>query len=625
MYVRSQARRPGPDRRRASSLRVRTGDAAHDPACYAAGDVAAVPHPTYDGALLAVEHWRTAVEHGRTAAHNLLHAPSEHRRVTALPRFWSNQFGLNIKSVGVTSTADQVVVAQGLLRERRGVLLYGRAGVTVAAVALDAPRELEPYAPLVARRAPFPPVLEIADPGAREPTPVRFAGPADSSHETDAEVVSAPPAASRRARPPHRHRAPPTREVHQMAPHSSATSFAEILEPEHRAAPQHVWARLRATPVPRQDDGTWVVTGYDAVRALMGDPRISSDRTKAGPDATVHAPAAVEGQFTGSIDLDPPDHTRARRAVMRHFGPPVRPRTVLDLEPEITRLTTDLLDRAAQRTEMDVVEDFAYPLPVAVITQLLGIPASDVATVRHWFEVIVDEDLQRPDATPEQLQEFGDAVGQSLGYMADLARRRRSDPGPDLISGLANDTTDGQPMSERDIASTGLLLLGAGHETTVNSVSSAILILLRDLDRPDLLRSRPELVPGAFEEVLRLEPPITFRDRLTLDEITVGDVTIPRGVTVQLSLAAANRDPARFTDPDRFDPQRPDNQHLSFLGGPHYCFGAPLARLEGRIMLTEWLRRVDRPRLLADPPPYRASAALRGPRHLPVAYERILP
>ncbi len=375
----------------------------------------------------------------------------------------------------------------------------------------------------------------------------------------------------------------------------------------------------------RQDDGTWVVTGYDAVRALIGDPRISSDRTKAGPAATVHAPAAVEGQFTGFIDLDPPDHTRARRAVMRHFGPPTQPAKVLALEPEVRRLTGELLDGAADRTEMDVVEDFAYPLPVAVITNLLGIPTSDVAAVRHWFEIIVNEDLQRPDAKPEELQEFGQAVGQSLQYMADLARRRRSEPGPDLLSGMANDATDGGPMPDRDIASTGLLLLGAGHETTVNSVSSAILTFLRNPDQLGLLRARPELMPAAFEEVLRLEPPIAFRDRLTLDAITVAGVTIPKGVTVQLSLAAANRDPKRFPDPDRFDPQRPDNQHLSFLGGPHYCFGAPLARLEGRVMLTEWLRRVEGPRLLADPPPYRAAAALRGPRHLPVAYDRILP
>ena len=159
----------------------------------------------------------------------------------------------------------------------------------------------------------------------------------------------------------------------------------------------------------------------------------------------------------------------------------------------------------------------------------------------------------------------------------------------------------------------------------MNAVSSAILTFLRNPEQLELLHARPELIPAAFEEVLRLGPAIAFRDRLTLEAITVAGVTIPKGVTVQLSLAAANRDPERFPDPDRFDPQRPDNQHLSFLGGPHYCFGVPLARLEGRVMLTEWLRRVEGPRLLADPPPYRAAAALRGPRHLPVAYDRILP
>lgn len=170
-------------------------DSEYDDACYAAGDVTAVPHPTYDGAVLAVEHWGTAVEHGRTAAHNLLRAPAENRHVTALPRFWSNQFGLNLKSAGVTSVADQMLVAEGSLEQPRGVLLYGRGGTTVAAVSLNAPRELEPYAALVECGAPFPPELKVADRG--EPpavVPVRSTGAAGTSHEPEAEVVSRPTA-----------------------------------------------------------------------------------------------------------------------------------------------------------------------------------------------------------------------------------------------------------------------------------------------------------------------------------------------------------------------------------------------------------------------------------------------
>lgn len=137
-----------------------------------------------------------------------------------------------------------------------------------------------------------------------------------------------------------------------------------------------------------------------------------------------------------------------------------------------------------------------------------------------------------------------------------------------------------------------------------------------------LSRTRPD-VPGAVEEVLRLEPPLPFRDRHTLAEVTVDGVTIPRGVTVQLSLAAANRDPACFADPDVFDPRRPENQHLSWFGDPHYCSGAPLARLEARLMVTEWLRRVSSPRLVVDPPPYQASSGLRGPRHLLVDHDGV--
>lgn len=409
-----------------------------------------------------------------------------------------------------------------------------------------------------------------------------------------------------------------------MTTTDQANLFAEILGPGHRAHPEDIWARMRREPVSRQDDGTWVVTGYHAVRTLMADPRLSSDKTKAGPDATIQAPAAqAEGQFVGFIDMDPPQHDHMRRTIMSHFGPPTAPRTVLNLETAIARMVAESLDEAGRRTRMDVVEDFAYPLPVTVIMTLLGIPAEDAGKVRHWFETITDGELQLPDTPPEKLQEFGAAVGEALQYLATLAARRHTEPADDLVSGLVNDTTGHGALSAVEVAGTGLLLLGAGHETTVNSVASAILTLLRNPEWLGRLREHPELVPGAFEEVLRLEPPLAFRDRHTLAEVTVEGVTIPKGVTVQLALAAANRDPARFPDPDVFDPQRPDNQHLSFLGGPHYCFGAPLARLEARVMLTEWIRRVRGPRLVTDPPPYRHSSSLRGPRHLLVDYDRI--
>lgn len=400
--------------------------------------------------------------------------------------------------------------------------------------------------------------------------------------------------------------------------------FMKILGPEHRAHPEVVWQQLRREPVSRQDDGTWVVTGYSAVRALMSDPRLSSDKTKAGPDVTVHAPPVPEGgPSIGFLDMDAPDHDRVRRSVMSHFGPPTSPRFVLDLGAEISRLTAEALDAMPpEPARMDVVEDFAYPLPVSIIMSLLGIPPEDADQVRRWFEIITDGDLQS-DPTPENIARFAQTVGDALGYTAALANRRRTDPGDDLVSGLATDRNGLGPMSDVDIAGTGLLLLGAGHETTVNSVASAVLTLLRHPAQLALVREHPELVPGAFEEVLRLEPPVPFRDRHTLAEVTVDGVTIPRGVTVQLSLAAANRDPARFTDPDAFDVRRPDNQHLSFLGGAHYCFGAPLARLEARLMLTEWVRRVRSPRLVVDPPPYRGSSSLRGPRHLLVDHDGV--
>jgi cytochrome P450 len=173
-------------------------------------------------------------------------------------------------------------------------------------------------------------------------------------------------------------------------------------------------------------------------------------------------------------------------------------------------------------------------------------------------------------------------------------------------------------MTDAQLVATGTLLLTAGHETTVNLLGNGLLTLLRHPEVLDRLRNQPDLIPAAVEEMLRYEPPVQFLRRTTMDEVTLAGTTIPEGVLVIWAIAAGNRDPARFTDPDDFDPERPDNQHLGFGSGIHSCFGAPLARIEGQIAFTELLRRLDQPRLVVDPPPYRPSPLLRGPEHLPI-------
>jgi cytochrome P450 len=208
--------------------------------------------------------------------------------------------------------------------------------------------------------------------------------------------------------------------------------------------------------------------------------------------------------------------------------------------------------------------------------------------------------------------------------MAGLVERRRQHPGDDLLSGLATDTGPDQRMADPYLVATAALLLFAGHETTVNLLGNGMLTLLRHPAMLDRLRNAPDLIPATVEELLRYEPPVQFLDsRTTLDEIALAGTTIPKGVLVTLALAAGNRDPARFPDPDRFDPERHDNEHLGFGSGIHICFGAPLARMETQIALTELVRRLEQPRLVVDPPPYRPSPLLRGPEHLLIAVDGV--
>jgi len=205
-------------------------------------------------------------------------------------------------------------------------------------------------------------------------------------------------------------------------------------------------------------------------------------------------------------------------------------------------------------------------------------------------------------------------------YMAGLVERFCVEPGQDLLSGLAAE----EGLSTQEVVATGRMLLIAGHETTVNLIANGMLTLLRHPEVLERLRDEPELVVPLVEELLRYEPPVQIDPKyMTLDDVHVAEFMIPKGSRIILALAAANRDPNRFPDPDRFDPEREDNEHLGFFTGIHYCFGAGLARQEAQVALTELARRLENPRLLADPPPYRPNPTLRGPRHLPIAIDGI--
>jgi cytochrome P450 len=300
------------------------------------------------------------------------------------------------------------------------------------------------------------------------------------------------------------------------------------------------------------------------------------------------------------------------------------------MESEIVRLANRQIDAVRGKTPIDIVEDFAYPLPVTVICELLGVPREDEPRFHVWTEAITagTAGAADPQASPqERLQrhdESTQAVKALRQYIAALAERDRHQPGPDLLSGLVSDYGSDGSMDLANIVDTGTLLLFAGHETTVNLLGNGMLTLLRHPEVLERVRREPDLVIRLVEELLRYEPPVQMlANRWTLTDVAIAGTTIPRGSTVILLLASGNRDPARFCDSERFDPDREDNEHVGFGSGIHHCFGAPLARLEGQIALTELARRLENPRLVQDPPPYRQSATLRGPRHLLVEVDGV--
>jgi len=403
----------------------------------------------------------------------------------------------------------------------------------------------------------------------------------------------------------------------------NTTILRQIYDYANRANPYPLWAKLRETPVCFQEDGpdeagTYVVSTYREIMALLHDPRISSDLRKSVQTGGRPRLSTAPYRF---ISLDPPEHDRLRRLAMRHFGPPERPEYLEQLRPEIVRIVTTLLDRLQGQRQFDLVERFAYPLPVTVICRILGVPQQDEPQFHVWSTTLIENTAGHTEEHRRRREQANHDLTQ---YMVGLIKHRQELPGDSLLARMATDTGPEGRMEDPYLIATATLLLVAGHETTVNLISNGMLTLLRHPAILECLRNEPGLIPSMVEEVLRYEPPVQFlSNRTTLDEIVLAGTTIPKGVLVTLALASGNRDPARFPDPDRFDPERRDNEHLGFGSGIHICFGAPLARLEAQIAFTELVRRLREPRLVVDPPPYRPSPGLRGPEHLLIAVEGV--
>ncbi|MEV8096943.1 cytochrome P450 [Kitasatospora sp. NPDC085879] len=385
------------------------------------------------------------------------------------------------------------------------------------------------------------------------------------------------------------------------------------------ADPYTGYARLRAAgPVHRitGPDGlpVWLVTRYADVRQVLADPRFALDKRHATPGnyRGFALPPALDANL---LNMDPPDHTRIRRLVSQAFTP----RRIAALRAPVEQVADKLLDAMAPHGRADLITEYAAPLPITVICDLLGIPAEDRRDFRAWTDSLVAPDPARP-------QDARAAVGAMLAFFTALIRRKRAEPGDDLLSDLiaVRDEHDRQDrLGEDELTSLAFLILFAGYENTVHLIGNAVLALLRHPGQLAALRADESLIPGAVEEFARFDgpAPLAIR-RFTREAVAVGGVTVPAGETVLCALASANRDGEQFPDPDRLDVRRRDNGHLALGHGIHYCLGAPLARLETAVALTALLRRF--PRLELDVPEeqlrHRPSLRARGLLELPVRF-----
>jgi cytochrome P450 len=398
-------------------------------------------------------------------------------------------------------------------------------------------------------------------------------------------------------------------------------ALTELADPANLPDPYPVLAGLREASPFAEFGGAFVIVGRHAdCSAVLRHPAASSERGRSLLTPT--APRRVRDR-PSFLSLDPPDHTRLRRLVSKAFTP----RTVARLEPRIRAITDQLLNAAAAAGQMEVVSQLAYPLPVRIISELLGVPVEDHPRFAGWSARLADSLQPGFGIDPAVAQARADAAqvasDEFAVYFRELIAIRRAQPEQDLLSEMIAAEDDGEKLTEDELIATCVLLLVAGHETTVGLISNGILALLRHPGQLALLRDDPGLAAAAVEETLRYDAPVQMTARVARGGMQVRSVDAPDGALILLLLAAAGRDPRVFADPDKFDIRRGATGHLAFAAGPHFCLGAPLARLEAAISLESFARRIKRPELDVSSLDYKPNLNLRGPDRLVVEFESI--
>jgi cytochrome P450 len=396
------------------------------------------------------------------------------------------------------------------------------------------------------------------------------------------------------------------------------------MTPEFRDDPYQFFRLLREhEPVHQTPFGVYLISRHADATAVVRDPHLSTNQENS---ELFRALVEANEPSDESMDMmnqvvmlfmDPPDHTRLRGLVSKAFTP----KMVERLRGRVQQIVDERLDAVVARGDgrMDVVSELAYPLPVIIICELLGVPPEDHATFSAWSSELAASIDPDPLITPDQQERINAAGDAFLEYFSDLIERRRRSLSDDLLSALIEAEEGGDRLSEEELLGTALFLLIAGHETTVNLIGNGTLALVQHRDQLERLRDDPSLDRHAVEELLRFDSPVQLTQRITLDEYQVGDVTIPKGQNLIPLLGAANRDPEEFDQPDRLDLGRENaNRNVAFGGGHHFCLGASLARLEGAVAIGTLVRRFPDIELAGEPV-RRTTFTLRGLEHLPVA------
>jgi cytochrome P450 len=396
--------------------------------------------------------------------------------------------------------------------------------------------------------------------------------------------------------------------------------LSRLADPAVVADPYPVMAMIReASPYTTLDDALIVLGRHADCSRILRDSRVSSQRGT----SRLAAPGGPQRTGMSFLSMDPPDHTRLRKLVSKAFTP----RVVAGLAPRIREVTDDLLSAAAERHpgELELVTELAYPLPVRIICELLGVPASDYQRFAGWSARLAHSLQPNFGGDDDDLADTAAAREEFSAYFRELIAARRAKPGDDLLTELIRAEDEGSRLTENELVSTAILLLVAGHETTVGLISNAVLALLRHPDQLAALRADPALAPAAVEETLRYDPPVQLTARVARATIPIGPAEATDGALILMLLAATGRDPAVFPEPDRFDLTRNAGGHLAFAAGPHFCLGAPLARLEAATALTAFARRVTAPELAEGGLRYKPNFNLRGPDRLLVHTDGIQP